>query len=1309
MVAASKVFVLKPGEFEIWRMRIEQYIQMIDYALWEVIKNGNTTPKTTIVEGVEKLKFNSIKDAKLLLEAIEKRFGGNAATKKTQRNLLKQQYENLTAPSSETLNQTFDRLQKLVSMLEILETIEAWKDLYNNLKVYEPEVKGTSSSNTSTQNMAFVSSNNFGNTNEAVNTAHGVSAVSTQVNAANSTNVDNLSDAVICAFFSNQPNNSQLANEDLKQAINTARPKAVVNVGNLQMDLQDQGVIGSGCSRHMTGNMSYLTDYEDIYEGYVPFGANPKGGKIMAKGKAAQSLLCLVTILNTIDHLGKFDGKADEGTKASDNAGQAKKETKPVKDYILLPLWITDLPFSQDPKSSQDDGSKLSSDNRKKVNEDPRKDSECNDQEKENNVNNTNNVNDASINEVNVVGAKTSIELPDDPNMSVLEDISIFDLSRDDEDVGAEADMNNLDTTIQCIVGDIIFGSTKKELCIAFEKLMHEKFQDGVYGDELTVLFGITSPSEKMSMIGSLMYLTSSRPDIIVCLVCAYARYQVNPKVSHLHAVKRIFSARNKQWLQIPQQKLSMWLLQVVVDKDCNEKKLIQMLKIHTDKNVVDLLTKAFDNGIGVNVGDSKLMLLGINLLLLGKVNTARHKLIAAAMQRTKRLQLKFTRSLGLWMSFYKKKIERKEMEKDGYLEPREKDGKGGKGGKDGMGERRRKRPRKERGKGGGKIKGVKFIADGKLREWRYWWKGIGRLGKEEWNKSERTEGWKVWKKVGGKSEHGRKDKRWIREFENNKLRAQLKGKFSESQMNHNGTSVNTKLSKPSTSGTKICSVTLFPKSKVIPKVFEKNNLSKLVTSHLTTNKIIEKCTKVLDSGLLKIESKPIIAYFKNNRDVHHDFLKVTKEHVATPQELLEEARVLKPLDEHIGHASKFVERIQEQLVYLSAASRVSSINASGSKPKSNTKNDRIPQSSSRSMKNKVEAYHRKFKSSANKNNHVLDCLKWILTGRTFNLVGKSCPHSSSNDTSAIVFPPVHILTTTVIPVNVPFPKQRLGHNLFFVGHFCDLDLKVAFRKHTCFVRKLEGVDLLSGSCGSNLYTISMADMMKYSPICLHSEALKMKSWLWHRRLSHLKFGTINKLAKQDLVKGSPKLKYTKDLLFSVCQMGKSKKESHPHKPEPNDFEDVGKLQPKADIGIFISYSPSKKMAYEQHGLGPDLQGLTSGHISLGLVLNQNPSVASTPIFVVTLPTPDTARASSSSFTSIDKDAPSPSISLNNETLSLPINSTNVEQNKEVVVFDSDTFTNPFAPPNTSSVESSSRIRDTSNMHTFQQPPIYTK
>ncbi|GJW03479.1 mitogen-activated protein kinase 9-like protein, partial [Tanacetum coccineum] len=227
-------------------------------------ENGATLPKTKIMEGVmiempittteekaqrrlevkarstlmmgipneHQLKFNSIKDAKKLLEAVEKRFGGNAATRKTQRNLLKQQYENFTAPSSEMLDQTFDRLQKLVSQLELLDEklsqedvnqkllrslspewnthAVVWRnkadldtmsmdDLYNNLKVYEPEVKGMSSSSSSTQNMAFVSSsnNNTSSTNEAVNTTHGVSTASTQVNVVTSTDIDNLSDVVI--------------------------------------------------------------------------------------------------------------------------------------------------------------------------------------------------------------------------------------------------------------------------------------------------------------------------------------------------------------------------------------------------------------------------------------------------------------------------------------------------------------------------------------------------------------------------------------------------------------------------------------------------------------------------------------------------------------------------------------------------------------------------------------------------------------------------------------------------------------------------------------------------------------------------------------------------------------------------------------------------------------------------------------------------------------------------------------------------------------------------------------------------------
>ncbi|GJT73591.1 retrovirus-related pol polyprotein from transposon TNT 1-94 [Tanacetum coccineum] len=132
---------------------------------------------------------------------------------------------------------------------------------------------------------------------------------------------------------------------------------------------------------------------------------------------------------------------------------------------------------------------------------------------------------------------------------------------------------------------------------------------------------------------------------------------------------------------------------------------------------------------------------------------------------------------------------------------------------------------------------------------------------------------------------------------------------------------------------------------------------------------------------------------------------------------------------------------------------------------------------------------------------------------------------------------------------------EGLGHNLFSVGQFCDSDLEVAFRKHTCFVRDINGTDILKGSRSTNLYTISMDEMMKSSPICLLSKASKSKSWLWHRRLNHLNFGTINDLARKDLVRGLPRLKFEKDHLCSACQLGKSKKFSHRPKSENTNME----------------------------------------------------------------------------------------------------------------------------------------------------------
>ncbi|GKE10174.1 ribonuclease H-like domain-containing protein [Tanacetum coccineum] len=251
-VSALKLPMLKTGDYDLWSMRMEQYLTHTDYALWEVIVNGDAPTIASASAGTEGplppknaeqklarknelkakstlllaipdehlLKFHGIKDAKTLWEAIKAR--------------------------SEGLDKTYDRFQKLISQLEIngevisqedanlkllrslplarnnislimrnksdLDTLSI-DDLYNNLKVYESEIKGKSSSSTNSQNVAFVSLENTSSTNEAVNTAHEVSTASSQGQASSSTYADD----VMFSFFANQSNSPQLDNEDLEQ------------------------------------------------------------------------------------------------------------------------------------------------------------------------------------------------------------------------------------------------------------------------------------------------------------------------------------------------------------------------------------------------------------------------------------------------------------------------------------------------------------------------------------------------------------------------------------------------------------------------------------------------------------------------------------------------------------------------------------------------------------------------------------------------------------------------------------------------------------------------------------------------------------------------------------------------------------------------------------------------------------------------------------------------------------------------------------------------------------------------------------
>ncbi|GJY13015.1 putative ribonuclease H-like domain-containing protein [Tanacetum coccineum] len=169
------------------KMGMEQYLHCIDYTLWEIIENGNAPIVTKTIDGKETVIPPTIQlqqDAKTLIQAIKNRFGGNAATKKTQKNLLKQQYENFAASSTEVIGQTYERLQKLISQLEMHGEIETLSldDLFNNLKAYESEVKGTSSSTTNSNNVAFLSSSSTNSATRAVNTAQGVNTASTQDN-----------------------------------------------------------------------------------------------------------------------------------------------------------------------------------------------------------------------------------------------------------------------------------------------------------------------------------------------------------------------------------------------------------------------------------------------------------------------------------------------------------------------------------------------------------------------------------------------------------------------------------------------------------------------------------------------------------------------------------------------------------------------------------------------------------------------------------------------------------------------------------------------------------------------------------------------------------------------------------------------------------------------------------------------------------------------------------------------------------------------------------------------------------------------
>ncbi|GJT89958.1 putative ribonuclease H-like domain-containing protein [Tanacetum coccineum] len=284
----AKLPILKLGEYEMWAIRIKQYFQIQDYALWEVIENGDSwvsISQTTEENGITTLKmstpataeektkkkndvkarglllmalpnehqltFSQYPDAKSMFAAIETRFGGNAATKKTQKTLLKQQYENFSATSAESLDSIFNRLQKIVSRLAILGVIIAqedlnlkflsslppeWNthvvvwmnkpeietmsidDLYNNFKIVEQKIKKTVGTSSGGQNLAFMTAPSSSSTNDANTASSQVSAASPSVNTASlQVCTASVSDNTMYTFMVENPNASNVLHQDLEQ------------------------------------------------------------------------------------------------------------------------------------------------------------------------------------------------------------------------------------------------------------------------------------------------------------------------------------------------------------------------------------------------------------------------------------------------------------------------------------------------------------------------------------------------------------------------------------------------------------------------------------------------------------------------------------------------------------------------------------------------------------------------------------------------------------------------------------------------------------------------------------------------------------------------------------------------------------------------------------------------------------------------------------------------------------------------------------------------------------------------------------